>query len=56
MADEVAEHYEAVIIGAGPGGLAAAAALLDSGLTQILWVDRRFRGGTLNENYREISS
>lgn len=56
MVDELVEHYEAVIIGAGPGGLAAAAALLDGGLRRILWVDRRFRGGTLNENYREISS
>jgi cation diffusion facilitator CzcD-associated flavoprotein CzcO len=56
MADEVVKHYEAVIIGAGPGGLAAAAALLDCGVRRILWVDRGFRGGTLNECYREISS
>jgi cation diffusion facilitator CzcD-associated flavoprotein CzcO len=49
-------EYEAVVIGAGPGGLSTAAALLDTGITRILWVDREFTGGRLNTMYREISS
>lgn len=48
--------YEGVVVGAGPGGLATLAALLDAGLKNILWVDTKFRGGRLNELYREISS
>ncbi|WVF68103.1 hypothetical protein IAT40_002866 [Kwoniella sp. CBS 6097] len=51
-----AKTYEAVIIGAGPGGLATIISLIDGGLTDILWVDRSFGGGRLNELYREISS
>ncbi|WVR08418.1 hypothetical protein IAU60_005473 [Kwoniella sp. DSM 27419] len=48
--------YQAIIVGAGPGGLATVLSLLDAGLTDILWVDRTFGGGRLNELYREISS
>jgi monoamine oxidase len=48
--------YNAIIIGAGPGGLSTAAALLDTGLKNILWIDRDFAGGRLNTLYREISS
>lgn len=53
MANE--HQFDAVIIGAGPGGLAAAAGLLDGGVSSICWVDRTFKGGRLNELYREIS-
>ncbi|WWD20516.1 hypothetical protein CI109_104992 [Kwoniella shandongensis] len=49
-------HYNAIVVGAGPGGLATIVSLLDGGLTSILWVDRKFGGGRLNELYREISS
>lgn len=49
-------QYESVVIGAGPGGLSTVAALLDTGVTSILWVDREFTGGRLNTLYREISS
>jgi cation diffusion facilitator CzcD-associated flavoprotein CzcO len=48
--------YEAIVIGAGPGGLATLAALCDAGLNPILWIDRTFEGGRLNTVYREISS
>ncbi|KAK8850334.1 hypothetical protein IAR55_004251 [Kwoniella newhampshirensis] len=48
--------YNAIVVGAGPGGLATIVSLLDGGLTSILWVDRTFGGGRLNELYREISS
>jgi heterodisulfide reductase subunit A-like polyferredoxin len=48
--------YEAVVIGSGPGGLSTVAALLDTDINRILWVDRDFTGGRLNTMYREISS
>ena len=48
--------YEAIVVGAGPGGLSTVAALLDTGIKRILWVDREFGGGRLNTLYREISS
>ncbi|CAG7960027.1 unnamed protein product [Penicillium nalgiovense] len=48
--------YEAIVIGAGPGGLATLAALCDAGLKPVLWIDRTFEGGRLNTVYREISS
>lgn len=48
--------YEGIVVGAGPGGLATLAALLDVGVRNILWVDTTFGGGRLNELYREISS
>ncbi|WVQ95747.1 hypothetical protein IAU59_002846 [Kwoniella sp. CBS 9459] len=52
----MSKRYDAVIIGAGPGGLATIISLIDAGLTSILWVDKRFGSGRLNELYREISS
>lgn len=48
--------YEAVVIGSGPGGLSTVAALLDTDINRILWVDRDFTGGRLDTMYREISS
>jgi cation diffusion facilitator CzcD-associated flavoprotein CzcO len=51
----VQAEYDAVVCGAGPGGLAVLCALLDDGLRKILWVDRDFQGGRLNTMYREIS-
>jgi len=48
--------YEAIVIGAGPGGLSTTAALLDSGIKRIYWIDRDFTGGRFNTMYREISS
>ena len=48
--------YQAVVIGAGPGGLVAIATLCDVGINPILWIDKTFEGGRLNQLYREISS
>lgn len=48
--------YEGIVVGAGPGGLATLAALIDAGVKDILWMDMTFGGGRLNELYREISS
>lgn len=48
--------YDAIVVGAGPGGLSSTAALLDTGMREVLWVDRDFTGGRLNTLYREISS
>jgi cation diffusion facilitator CzcD-associated flavoprotein CzcO len=48
--------FEAIVIGAGPGGISTTAALLDTGVKRILWIDRDFKGGRFNTMYREISS
>lgn len=50
------QPYQAAVVGAGPGGLAATVSLLDKGITKIAWIDPKFTGGRLNELYREISS
>jgi cation diffusion facilitator CzcD-associated flavoprotein CzcO len=52
----MSDTYEAIVVGAGPGGLSTTAALLDTGIKRILWIDRDFQGGRLNTLYREISS
>ena len=49
-------RYDAIVVGGGPGGLAAVSSLLDANAGAILWIDRTFQGGRLNEYYREISS
>ncbi|ORX41235.1 pyridine nucleotide-disulfide oxidoreductase-domain-containing protein [Kockovaella imperatae] len=49
-------NYDAIVVGAGPGGLAAVSSLLDAEVQSILWIDKSFQGGRLNEFYREISS
>ncbi|OJJ98665.1 hypothetical protein ASPACDRAFT_61390 [Aspergillus aculeatus ATCC 16872] len=48
--------HDAVVVGAGPGGMSTVAALLDAGAQKILWVDPAWQGGRLNSLYREISS
>lgn len=48
--------HQAIVIGAGPGGLSTVAALIDSGIKKIFWIDRDFKGGRFNTMYREISS
>jgi cation diffusion facilitator CzcD-associated flavoprotein CzcO len=50
------QTYEAIVVGAGPGGLACIVATLDAGVRRVLWVDKDFQGGRLNTYYREISS
>jgi heterodisulfide reductase subunit A-like polyferredoxin len=46
--------YEAVVIGAGPAGLAVVGNLLEQKKAPILWVDDKFHGGRLDEYYREV--
>lgn len=56
MTNATIADFEAIVVGAGPGGIAAMCALLDVGVKQVLWIDRDFNGGRLNTLYREISS
>jgi heterodisulfide reductase subunit A-like polyferredoxin len=46
--------YEAVVVGAGPAGLAAVGNLLEQKKKPILWVDDQFHGGRLDKYYREV--
>jgi hypothetical protein len=46
--------YQAVVIGAGPGGICAVGNLLEQKKSPILWVDELFQGGRLNKYYREV--
>jgi hypothetical protein len=48
------KKYVAVVVGAGPAGVAVVGNLLEQGKKPILWVDGKFRGGRLNEFYREV--
>jgi len=50
------DTYDAIVVGAGPGGLSTTAALLDTGFKRIIWIDPEFIGGRFNSMYREISS
>jgi len=47
-------RYEAVVVGAGPAGLAVVGNLLEQKRAPILWVDDLFQGGRLNQYYREV--
>jgi thioredoxin reductase len=49
-------HFDAVVIGAGPGGLTCASNLLDQGLSKICIFDPAFNAGRINEKYREVPS
>jgi len=48
--------FDAVIIGAGPGGLTCAGNLLDQGLSRIAMIDEKFTAGRINDRYREVPS
>ena len=48
--------YDAVVVGAGPGGLTCVSNLLDQGLSKICMVDPAFNAGRINEKYREVPS
>lgn len=48
--------YEAVVVGAGPAGLAVVGNLLEVNKGPVLWVDDGFDGGRLNRKYREVPS
>ena len=46
--------YEAVVVGAGPAGIAVVGNLLEANRKPILWVDEQFSGGRLDQYYREV--
>ncbi|KAH6713786.1 hypothetical protein BKA61DRAFT_643653 [Leptodontidium sp. MPI-SDFR-AT-0119] len=48
--------YEAVVVGAGPAGIAAVGNLLEQKKRPILWVDHELKAGRLNKYYREVPS
>lgn len=48
--------YEAVVVGAGAGGIGVVGNLLELQKGPILWVDELFDGGRLNKRYREVPS
>lgn len=50
-------HYAAVVVGAGPAGLAVVGNLLElDPKDKLLWVDPDFEGGRLNRQWREVPS
>ncbi|EED16045.1 conserved hypothetical protein [Talaromyces stipitatus ATCC 10500] len=56
MSRLISQNYAAVVVGAGPAGVAALGNLLELGLTRIAWVDPVFDGGRVNSKYREVPS
>ncbi|QDS74671.1 hypothetical protein FKW77_009459 [Venturia effusa] len=50
------KQYGAIVVGAGPAGIAVVGNLVEWRKTPILWVDHKFQGGRLNEYYREVPS
>ncbi|KAH8701120.1 pyridine nucleotide-disulfide oxidoreductase-domain-containing protein [Talaromyces proteolyticus] len=56
MSRAISPRYAAVVVGAGPAGVAALGNLLELGLTKIAWVDPSFDGGRVNRKYREVPS
>ncbi|KAL2069675.1 hypothetical protein VTL71DRAFT_14354 [Oculimacula yallundae] len=48
--------YEAVVVGAGPAGIAVVGNLLEQKRSPILWVDHELKAGRLNKYYREVPS
>lgn len=47
------ERFKALVVGAGPAGVAVVGKLLDLGVSPILWVDQTFTCGRL-ESYRQV--
>ncbi|KAH8684585.1 pyridine nucleotide-disulfide oxidoreductase-domain-containing protein [Tricladium varicosporioides] len=50
------KKYKAVVVGAGPAGIAVVGNLLEQKKAPILWIDEEFEGGRLNKYYREVPS
>lgn len=48
--------YEAVVVGAGPAGIAVVGNLLEQGKKPVLWLDDAFKSGRLYQYYREVPS
>ena len=53
MCPGLANVYRAIVVGAGPAGLAAVGTLLEQQVTPLLWVDPAFNGGRLHR-YGEV--
>lgn len=47
-------YYRAIVVGAGPAGIATVGNLLDNKVAPILWLDDSFEGGRLNRKYRDV--
>lgn len=56
LATAARKHYDAVVIGAGPGGLTCVSNLLDQGLSKIAMIDHEFNAGRIMEKYKEVPS
>lgn len=54
MSRLISHNYAAVVVGAGPAGVAVLGNLLELGLTRIAWIDPVFDGGRVNSKYREV--
>lgn len=54
MSRMISHNYAAVVVGAGPAGVAVLGNLLELGLTRIAWIDPVFDGGRVNSKYREV--
>ncbi|KAL1967121.1 hypothetical protein VTN77DRAFT_3412 [Rasamsonia byssochlamydoides] len=50
------QRCAAVVVGAGPAGIAAVGNLLERKIGRIAWVDPYFDGGRVNRRYREVPS
>ena len=46
--------YDAIIVGAGAGGVTAIGNVYDQGWRRIAWIDPTFDGGRLKEKYLEV--
>lgn len=56
MSRLISHNYAAVVVGAGPAGVAVLGNLLELGLNKIAWIDPAFDGGRVNSRYREVPS
>lgn len=58
--NEKKERFAAIVVGAGPAGLAVVGNLLEQKKSPILWVSmsdlKKFGGGRLHEAYRAVPS
>ena len=54
VAGKMEKKYEAIVVGAGPAGVAVVGNLLEQKKAPILWIDDVFQGGRLNKYYRSV--
>jgi cation diffusion facilitator CzcD-associated flavoprotein CzcO len=48
------QRCAAIVVGAGPAGIAVVGNLLEREIGRIAWVDPFFDGGRVNRRYREV--